>query len=450
MQIINSLLRRDYISFLQKAFYHLNPTVDFEYNWHFECLAKALEEVSEGKNKRLIVNLPPRSLKSITINVAWPAWVLGNNPSSRIITASYSNALSYRHAMDIKMILMSSWYQRIFPDFKIIKNTKSRIVTSDFGFIYATSVGGSITGDGADILILDDPHNPQHVFSDKMRKKVHYWYENTFSSRLNNPKEGSIIIVMQRLHENDLVGYLLGKNSSIWKHIKIPAKARESIEYECISKKYVLKEDNSFHESRYTKEILNKIENEIGYENFSAQYLQQPCPMQKGMLSKKYIVFYKEVPTNIIIMQSWDTAIKTSESNDFSVCTTWGIYKDMYQDKIEYPLLKEKLVAMAKQYKAINIIIEDKASGHQLLQDLKHKMPLVPQKPILDKKIRFSAIMHLFYYGAVMFNPVIDKSYIQQITNFPYDDNDDIVDSISQFLNYIRNIKTAAPRIRKL
>ena len=163
-----------------------------------------------------MINIPPRYLKSVICSVAFPAWVMGRNPTKRIIVASYSKILATKHSQDTRLIMQSKWYKKNFPRTIIAEgmNEKNKFCTTENGFRFATSTGGTLTGEGGDILIVDDPHNPMHVFKKNTRNKVINWFSSVFSSRLNNKKTGSIMIVMQRLHEEDLCGYLLNETVS--------------------------------------------------------------------------------------------------------------------------------------------------------------------------------------------------------------------------------------------
>ena len=207
--------------FLRQVFYTVNPCDQFISNWHISLLTEYLKKLESSEIKRLIVNIPPRSLKSICISVAWPAWILGQDPTKRIIVASYSHALAIKHSMDTKLVVQSEWYKDMFPLTEILKgsNTQRKFVTTQRGFRYATSVGGTLTGEGADIIILDDPQTPMQANNSKGQRRVNDWYDQTLSSRLNSRKKGVIVLVMQRLHQNDLSSHLLSKG--MFEHLKI-------------------------------------------------------------------------------------------------------------------------------------------------------------------------------------------------------------------------------------
>lgn len=460
-KILRAILRSDLRSFIQKTFHTISPNQDFIPNWHIDMIADYLYAVENGEIRRLIINLPPRSLKSICISVSWTAWLLGFLPSIKIIVASYSNILSIKHSLDSRIIVNSNWYKKLFPKMILSKlhNQKSKFLTTKNGFRFATSVGGSLTGEGGDILIIDDPHNPSHIYSKKLRNKVLAWYKNTFATRLNNPSKGSIVIVMQRLHENDLIGFLLQDKS--WTLVDIPAIATRDYHYQINGKTYLFPKDNIIDNKRYSLDYFKKIENEIGKENFAAQYQQQPVRQQEGILPKKYIQYYQELPDQLqFVVQSWDTAIKTSLNSDFSVCTSWGILDDRYylldifRQKMEYPKLKIKLQSLADKIKPQIILIEDKASGQQLIQDLKlsSKYNIIPQKPISDKITRFAAITTFFYQKKVFIPERSNQNlvFIDEITSFPASQNDDIVDSVSQFFSYVKKLFNKEIMIRNI
>lgn len=206
-----TFLRQDLYTFIERCFYELNPDTRFLPNWHIELIASELEACRRGDTKRLIINVPPRSLKSHCATVAFPAFLLGHNPSAQIICASYAQPLASKLAIDCRSILNSDWYQSLFPSTRLSAERQAvqEFATTQNGFRLATSVGGVLTGRGADFIIIDDPLKPDEALSDTQRASVNQWYDNTLYSRLNNKGTGCIIIIMQRLHEDDLVGHVL-------------------------------------------------------------------------------------------------------------------------------------------------------------------------------------------------------------------------------------------------
>jgi predicted phage terminase large subunit-like protein len=459
--LLEAILRKDFSSFIHKTFDTINPGVPYAPNWHIDLIAQRLEAVRLGKIKRLIINMPPRALKSVCVSVAWPAWLLGHDPTKRIMFASYSQILSIKHSMDCRFVLSSNWYQKLFPNTILSKshNQKSKFMTTKHGFRFSTSVGGSATGEGGDILIIDDPHNPSHIHSPNQRKKVIEWYEQTFATRLNSRLDGAIVLVMQRLHSQDLAGHLIASNPEGWEVLKIPAIAQEDMDIEIGAKSYHVNRGDLLHQARDAARALEKLESEIGRNNFAAQYLQMPVSKGFSLLTPDDLVYsYMQVERFEYFMQSWDTAIKTSETSDYSVCTIWGVIQscyyliDMVRSRMAYPELKNTAQKLNNKYKPRAILIEDKASGQSLIQDLRSQglCNIVAQKPKLDKITRFAAVVPLFQASRVIIPTSAPwlSLFINELTSFPACDHDDIVDSVSQFLGYMKGKNAEGLRIR--
>ena len=195
-----SLLRTDLYSFIERSFYELNPTTEFLRNWHIEGIAAKLEACRRGELNRLIINEPPRSLKSHCGSVAFTANLLGHNPTAQIICASYGQDLANKHALDCRTLMSSKFYQELFPGTRLSTQRQAvqEFVTTKQGFRLSTSVGGVLTGRGADFIIIDDPLKPDEALSDTQRKSVNDWYEHTLCSRLNDKRRGCIILIRFR------------------------------------------------------------------------------------------------------------------------------------------------------------------------------------------------------------------------------------------------------------
>lgn len=458
-ELLNSVLRQDFPSFIIKVFNTINPGAEYYHSKHINIISDYLRAVQNGDINRLIINIPPRSLKSICVSVAWTAFLLGLDTTKRIMSASYSQMLSVKHSLDCRFILNSDWYKELFPNTILSKthNQKSKFLTTANGFRFAISIGGSATGEGGDILIIDDPHNPTQIYSYKIRQKVIDWFEQTFVSRLNNRNRGAIVLIMQRLHSDDLAGYLLN-NSNAWHHLKIPDIADCDYSFKLTANSYVKGE--VLENYKEPADCLAKLEHEIGSYNYHAQYLHEPIPQGSSLLNIEDISFYENLPEKFdYFVQSWDTAIKISEDSDYSVCTIWGILGQKYylislaRKKINYPELKNLKEKLANQYKPRFILIEDKASGQQLIQDLGFlgdSIRVVGIKPKLDKITRFASVVPLFQAGIVLM-PRQSTIALKELLNFPHTKNDDIVDSVSQFLNFMKDKSLKLPaRIRSL
>ena len=458
---LSSILRQDFTSFIGKVFSTINPGIEYEHNWHIDLLADYLTSVEKGEIKRLIINIPPRALKSVCVSVAWPAWILGHDPTKRIMVASYAQSLSIKHSLDTRLVMSSDWYISLFPHTKLSKkhNLKSKFMTTKHGFRMATSVGGMSTGEGGDMLIIDDPHNPSHIHSTKRRQHVVDWYEQTFSSRLNSKKKGAVVLVMQRLHEEDLCGYLLSNGPKTWRLLCLPVSADESITYEFGGNLYEYLSGSSMHNTRYDHTILEKIRDEMGRDNFMAQYMQKPIASSNAILKYEDMCWYDKLEQEPdYIVQSWDTAIKTSDQSDYTVCTTWAVIAehyylmDMFRGKLAYPELKNKVRALYERFNARIILIEDKGSGQSIIQDMRAEgvQCIMAIKPKFDKITRFASVVPLFQSSIVKLPRYIDNAALKELTSFPNVRHDDIVDSISQFLGYMKktSAKQSGVRIR--
>jgi hypothetical protein len=219
-----ALLRQDFCSFVQRCFYELNPRTAFLWNWHIEVLAAKLADCFRHTIRRLIITIPPRRLKSLCASIALPAWWLGHDPAAQILCISYGQELADKHARDCRAVMTSAFYQRLFPThLSPQKQSVQEFVTTRQGFRFATSVGGVLTGRGGDIVIIDDPLKPDEALSDTQRRAVNEWYDHTLVSRLNDKRAGCIILIMQRLHQDDLVGHVLEQEP--WEVISFPAVA---------------------------------------------------------------------------------------------------------------------------------------------------------------------------------------------------------------------------------
>lgn len=461
-KLLSALLRQDFSSFIGKVFHTVNPGNTYHSNWHIDLIADYLEAVRKGQIKRLIINMPPRALKSVCVSVAWPAWLLGQNPAVRIMAASYSATLSIKHSLDCRMVLSSDWYKALFPNTVLSRkhNQKSKFLTDQNGFRFATGVGGSATGEGGDILIIDDPHNPTQINSLKMRNKAIEWYEQTFVTRLNNKNNGAIVLVMQRLHEDDMSAHLI--SSGGWELLKIPAIAGQDLEYNLNNNKYFFGSGQLLNSKLDKLQFLQNLEAEIGSRNFAAQYLQAPLPASYNLLSSDDISYYETLPSGgMYFVISWDTAIKVSEHTDYSVGTCWAVANDhfylisMIRQKMTYPLLKNEVQKQADKYRPKYLLIEDKASGQSIIQDLRllGYSNIKPIKPVGDKITRFASVVPMFQSGKVLlpkksaFNSVL----INELISFPNSSHDDIVDSVSQFLIFAKEMNAPVKaRLRNL
>jgi len=442
----SEILRRDFSAFVHRSFLELNGGSLFLPNWHVDVLAAKLEDVRHGRCKRLIINIPPRSLKSIVAAIAFPAWLLGHDPFKRVLTVSYAQDLSEKFARDSRVLMTSSFYQGLFdtrlsPD----RQSVSDFETTKGGFRFSTSVAGVLTGRGADIIIIDDPLKADDALSETRRRSVNEWYDNSLRSRLNSQEEGAIIIVMQRLHMDDLVAHV--QKHEKWDVVSIPALAEKDEIYE-ISTPYgpreiVRRAGEALNPALQSEKILVGLRASMTDYNFSAQYQQDPQPAAGLIVRREYLKFYKpnEKPERFEkIVQSWDTANKATELSNYSVCTTWGLYKkhfyllDVHRSRMEFPALKRMVRELASLWRANIVLVEDKASGTQLIQDLRAEgfRNILPAPAIDgDKQLRLRGETGKIDGGFVLFPesaPFLD-TYLLELTGFPNAKHDDQVDS---------------------
>ena len=450
----NHVLKRDFVSFIERSFYELNPQTQFIPGPHIEMMAAKLEACRQGKIKRLIINLPPRGLKSHCSTIALVAWWLGHHPACHVICASYGQELAEKLARDCRRVMLSSWYQRSFSTRLADRQAVHDFMTSKQGSRFSTSVGGPLTGRGADLILLDDPLKPDEARSETRRTAVNEWYDNTLLSRLNNKATGCIIIIMQRLHQDDLVGHVLEQEG--WEELSFPAIAEQDevhiIDNIFGQRRYERKKGEALHSEREPLAVYRNIRHQIGEYNFLSQYQQNPSPPRGAMVKTDWLRFYDPGEQPAIfsqIVQSWDTANKSTDLSDYSVCTTWGVlYKqyyllDVFRRKLNYPDLKRAVIELARKYHSKNIVIEDKASGIQLIQDLSSEIYGVnayKPPPGTDKQMRLHAQTAMFENGFVFLPRSAPwlPDYIHELTCFPGTRYADQVDSTTQFLDYIR------------
>src|SRR5947207_12415145 len=219
--VLVALLRSDLRSFIWKCFQTILPGTPYLRNWHVDAIVHQLMRVQAGEISRLLINQPPRSLKSICVSVAYVAWLLGHDPTRRIIVVSYSNEFAAELHRQFRMVIDAPWYRALFPAMRAAKDSGTELVTTAGGSRYATSVGGTLTGRGADLIIVDDPLKAEEAMSEPARRRVIEWYGGTLVSRLNDKERDPIIVVMLRLNENDVAGYLVGQGGR--HHVDLPA-----------------------------------------------------------------------------------------------------------------------------------------------------------------------------------------------------------------------------------
>jgi predicted phage terminase large subunit-like protein len=452
-RIYANILRNDFCAFNHRSFLELNPQAQLEPNWHLEVLAAKLEEVRRGTCRRLIITIPPRHLKSHTASIAFPAWLSGHNPAIQILCISYAQDLSDKLARDCRTLIASPFYQTLFGTrLSAERNAVAEFETTEGGYRLSSSVGGVVTGRGADVIIVDDPIKADDALSDARRRAVHDWYDNTLRSRLNRQDKGAIIVIMQRLHADDLVAHL--QETERWDVVSLPAIAETDERYGLITpygQRIIQRRAGEIlHPALLSASALESLRQSMTEYNFMAQYQQDPQPPSGQIVKRAWLKFYteKDKPEFDQIVQSWDTANKVTELSDYSVCTTWGVkgqymfLLDVHRRRMEFPELKRRVRELAALWNASIVLVEDKSSGTQLIQELRADgfSPVQAAPANNDEKaMRLRAQTAKIEGGFVLFPekaPWLD-AYLSELMAFPLSKHDDQVDSTVHALAWI-------------
>ena len=447
--IFNQIISSEFYWFAFHAFKHLNPGQSLSNAWHLRYLCDLVTNIEKTSQRIIIINIPPRNLKSTLISVLWPAWLLGKDPAKRIMVASYCQKLSNKLSLDTRFIMSCPWYKSAFPKLEIAQdqNEKHKFMTSQQGFRMAVSTSGMVTGEGGDILILDDPHNPREIFSDKLRNKTINWFEQVFSSRLNNQKKGKIILVMQRLHFQDLAGYLIEKGGC--RVINLPIIFDRNQEVYIGNKLKTIAKGNLLDPERFDLSAIENIRMQLGQAAFSAQYLGTPILMSGNFVKKDQMNFSEDLPSQPDqIIQSWDSASCKGSNSDYSVCTTWFIKDekfylvDLFREKCNFTELKQAVQNCWKKHEPDLILVEGKSSGLAIFDEMvAQNMPAVKISPKEDKVSRLMHVLCYFENRRVVFcQGAYNFVELQnELLQFPQGAHDDQVDSITQFLLWFKH-----------
>ena len=448
-------MRRSLKEFTKNSWQAIEPGRDFHDNWHIDAISEHLQAVVEGDIKRLIINIPPRHMKSISVAVALPAWTWTIQPSKKFLYASYAGSLSIRDSVKCRRLIDSRWYKEHFGEsFKLTgdQNQKQRFENDKTGARIATSVDGALTGEGGDIIVIDDPHNVRESESSAVRDGVLEWWDQAMQTRLNDPKTGAFIIIMQRVHERDLTGHILANEmDGEWDHLCIPA--RYEIGHPTPTRSRLgftdprTKEGDLLWPERIDAKTLGNLERSLGSYASAGQLQQRPMPKGGGILKAEWWVPWEknELPDIEYVLQSWDTAFSTKEKSSYSARTTWGVFRkdgqinamvlEMWYDRVSYPELRKLAQEAYYDWEPDAVLIEKKASGQSLLQDLRMAgVPVLEYMPDRDKEARAHASSALLEDGRIYYpsDKKWAKNLIDICASFPATDNDDIVDTCTQ------------------
>lgn len=473
--LCKEIYRASLVEFTRRSFNVLEPSTLYTHNWSTDVICEALTACYKRQTKRLIINIPPRSLKSTCVTVAFPAWLLGKDPTLKIMAASYAQALSFKHSQDTRHLMQSEFYHHVFPETRLAKdqNAVHKFMTDDRGQRVAVSVGSAVTGDGGNFLILDDPLNPDQAMSDKERNSANDWHRQTWVSRLNNSVDDVMILVMQRLHEEDVTGMLLAQGG--WEHICLPAVNDTRRTFSIgrgRTKTWELGE--LLDPVRLSQEVLDQKKVGMNTYAFAGQFLQRPVPEGGGIIKHHHWQYWegKEPPKTTDIIQVYDTAYTEKTQNDYCARTTWGIFTsddgedniillEMMNERLEFPDLRSRAKESYKRFTKKNgdvplVLIEEKSAGMPLIQEM--RLAGMRVKGIKrnahsgDKVSRAHNVTHIFESGRVwvpcngvevdgkmVYSPrPFAQEVIDNCAAFPFGTHDDLVDTVVDAIAFLR------------
>jgi predicted phage terminase large subunit-like protein len=417
-------------------------------------MCRWLELVARGEILRSMIWLQPRALKSITVAIVFPCWLLGQDPTLEIMIATYGETLSREHAEKRHQIMESEWYKRIFPATRLAKSgsTALRMKTIAGGGCRAVSVGGPVTGRGANVIILDDCMKSDDSSSEAVRQRVKDWFSKALYNRLNDKQGGAIISIQQRVHEDDLPAFLLEKGYAC---LNLPAIADRDQDID-IGEGLVhrWKRGELLDPDRFPREVLEAERLNMGPQDYSAQYLQNPVALEGNLLRMEHFRRFEEpIERHQFdkVIQSWDPAATDLPTSDWSVCTTWGwlagriFLLDIYRRRVDYPTLKRAVIAQRKAWAADHVVIERSSNGLPLVQQLAAEGPFRPVAwpPTgmrqLDKAERLLAQTGQIEEGRVWLPADLDglDCFLSELRAFPNGRYDDQVDTLSQVLEFL-------------
>jgi predicted phage terminase large subunit-like protein len=458
--------------FVIQAWPIVEPSTPFVPGWHIDAIIEHLEAVTAGKTRLLLINVPPRHMKSLLVSVFWPSWEWIRFPERRWLYSSYGAQLSIRDSVKCRRLIESTWYQQRWGDrFALTsdQNTKGRFDNIRSGYRLSTSVGGAATGEGGDRIVCDDPHNVQEAESDAVRKGTLEWFDVVMSTRTNDPKTAAKVVVMQRCHQQDLSGHLLEQGG--WEHLCLPA------EYEgarCATSIGWSDPRNEHGEllwpDRFGAAELAVLKRSLGSYGAAGQLQQRPSPAEGGMLKRHWFRFWQppgaNLPPVIVRMpdgayqsvvaeeigtveeqvQSWDCTFKNLETSDYVVGQVWGrrgsafVLLDQLRGRMDFPETVSAVRRLSNKWPhTIAKLIEDKANGSAVIQMLAHEIPgILPVNPEGGKVARAAAVSPLIEAGNI-FLPHPQRApwvndFIEECAAFPNGAHDDQVDAMTQAL----------------
>jgi predicted phage terminase large subunit-like protein len=447
--------------FVKQAYSILEPGRPLVWSWNYDYVCELLTLMSRGQLLRLIVNVPPRTLKSTLITIIFPVWVWISDPTKRFMAASYSHDLSSQHSLKRRDLIRSRWFQDLFGDRFHLSgdcNRGDNFKNSHDGQMIATSVGGSVMGHGFDVGILDDPMSADQALSSTERNNTNGWITHTFMTRQNDPSRGAVILVSQRLHCFDPTGFLLEHQPGIWQHVKIPLVAEED---ECwkfpLSQRVVLrKRGEVLQPERFTNNVIEQLS--LERFTYASQYQQTPLPLEGNLIRYSDVRYYRgfDPQTNLpdeILPENFDfkvisvdCAFKDLPTSDYVALIVIGTkgrkryILDVVNRHLNSIETEKEILRLKNGYFPCSVIIEDKANGPAVIQRLKLQVPgIIEIRPQGGKISRMCAVMGEWAAGDwyVPRNASWIAGFLEQLTAFPHAKNDDMCDAMSQAATWL-------------
>lgn len=437
----------------------LEPGTAFQPNWHIDFICEHLEAVTAGQILRLVINIPPRYMKSLLVSVLWPCWEWYLRPQTRFVFSSYAETLASRHSLNRRRLIRSRPYQRFAPDVRLTRDQQEKFEFDNTlgGIMVATSTGGSITGKGGNRIIIDDPHNPTQAESDSQRQQAIDFYRHTLSTRLNDPKRDAMVVVMQRLHTRDLTAVCLEQEFT---HVCLPALAPSAtrILFPRSGRIGVRALDEPLWPERQSASDLEVQRQMLGSYGFAGQYQQQPVPRDGGMFNPEWWQYWDPPQHFDMIVQSWDLSFKDGEGHDYVVGLVAArigaqVYiLDRFKAKASFVETLQAIRRMVAKYPATRaVLIEDAANGPAVVNTLQKEIPgILAVTPEGGKHSRAAAVQPQVEAGQVFLprprfadghlnleHPWVED-FIEQCSIFPVGEYDDDVDALTQLLVYMQ------------
>jgi len=443
-----AVLQTDLLAFLERAFRDVDQRNELIVADYVELLVAELTRVAEGKETRLIINLPPRHLKSILVSVVFPAWLLGRDPKLRIAVISHSQSLARDLALKTRRLMESKFYREVFPNTRLCadRHQATDFETIGGGGRLAASFDTSVTGRGFDYIIIDDPISAHDARSAAERERVMDAYDGMVLSRFDDQRRGVFIVVGQRLHDDDLSGYLLSKGS--WKHICLPLLAEQQTTHSLGSRLWTRDPGTVLLPELWPTAIVERTRQEAGPAIFAAQYQQNPSAATGELIRPDQIGFVDQIPSSATkVTLSWDTAVKTSENASYTVCLVIASAHrnhyviDVLRQRLDPVQMRDAAVRLIKQYNPAVSLIEDASSGPglaRMLQEAGHRVELLKTGG-LNKEERLESVLFMFVDGRVFVlrNQPWVVELINEWTRFPFAKHDDQMDAMTQYLAWV-------------